>query len=101
MKIYEEPRALLKMIPEAEFVEMKDTKDSSKCCGGGGGVRAADPSASQRIASRRVRNASEIADILVTSCPFCVSTLVYGNEAINVDIEIKDITELIDDLLIA
>ena len=99
MKIFEEPRVLLKKIPEATFVEMKENRDSSRCCGGGGGVRAADPGASQRIASRRVVNASEIADILVTSCPFCVNTLIFGNEAVKVDIEIKDITELIDDLL--
>jgi len=101
MKIYDEPRALLKMIPEAELVEMKENRESARCCGGGGGVRASDPGASQRIASRRVRAASEIADILITSCPFCVSTLVFGNDLIKVDIEIKDITVLIDDLLIS
>jgi Fe-S oxidoreductase len=101
MKIYDEPRTLLKMIPEAEFVEMKENRESARCCGGGGGVRASDPDASQRIASRRVMAASEIADILVTSCPFCVSTLVFGNDLIKVDIEIKDITVLIDDLLIS
>lgn len=100
MKIYDEPRMLLKMIPEAEYVEMSESKEASRCCGGGGGVRAADPAAAQRIASRRVKTASEIADLLITSCPFCVSTLKLGNELIKVDIEIMDITELIDDLLI-
>lgn len=101
MNIYDEPRALLKMIPEAEFVEMKENRDSARCCGGGGGVRAADPEAAQRIASRRVASASEIADLLVTSCPFCVSTLELGNQLVKVDIEVMDITELIDDLLMA
>ncbi len=100
MKIYDEPRALLKMIPEAEYVEMDESKETSRCCGGGGGVRAADSAAAQRIASRRVKTASEIADILITSCPFCVNTLKLGNELIKADIEIMDITELIDDLLI-
>ncbi len=100
MKIYEEPRSLLKSIPEAEFVEMKENRDQARCCGGGGGVRAADPEASQRIASRRILSASEVADILVTSCPFCAGTLRFGNELVKVDIEVKDITELIDDLLI-
>jgi Fe-S oxidoreductase len=100
MKIYDEPRKILKMIPEAEYVEMSETKESSRCCGGGGGVRAADPAAAQRIASRRVGSASEIADLLVTSCPFCVTTLRLGNELLKVDIEIMDITELIDSLLV-
>ena len=101
MKIYDEPRKLLKMIPEAEFVEMKENRDQARCCGGGGGVRAAEPDASQRIASRRVSSASEVADLLVSSCPFCVSTLKFGNDLVKVDIEVKDITELIDELLIA
>jgi Fe-S oxidoreductase len=100
LKVYDEPREILKKIPEATYVEMKESRDSSRCCGGGGGVRAADPPAAKRIASRRTRAASEIADVLVTSCPFCVSTLRLGGEDLEVDIEIKDITELIDDLLI-
>lgn len=100
MKIYEEPRVLLRKIPEAEFVEMKENRDTARCCGGGGGVRAADPDAAQRMASRRVASASEVADLLVTSCPFCASTLRFGNEHIEVDIDVMDITELIDELLI-
>jgi Fe-S oxidoreductase len=99
MKIYDEPRRLLKMIPDVEYVEMAENRESSKCCGGGGGVRAADPAAAQRIASRRVKSASDIADLLVTSCPFCASTLKLGDDLVKVDIEIMDITELIDSLL--
>ncbi|UCE80896.1 MAG: (Fe-S)-binding protein [Methanobacteriota archaeon] len=100
MKIYEEPRALLKKIPEAEFVEMRQSQESSRCCGGGGGVRSADPDASRRMASKRLDSASEVADVLVTSCPFCVNTLEFGNETVEADIEILDITELIDGLLV-
>jgi len=101
LKIYDEPRKVISMIPEVKFVEFAETRDSARCCGGGGGVRAADPKAAQRIASRRVRSASEIADIIATACPFCVSNLRLGNELIKVDVEIKDIAELVDDLLIA
>jgi Fe-S oxidoreductase len=101
LNIYDEPRKIIQMIPEAKFVELAETKDSARCCGGGGGVRAADPPAAQRIASRRVKAASDIADLMVTACPFCVSNLRLGNEIVKVDIEIKDLTELVDDLLIA
>lgn len=99
LKIYEEPRKLLKMIPEATYVELKESRDSARCCGGGGGVRAADAAAAQRIASKRVRAASEVADILVTACPFCVTNLRSGKDLIKVDIEIKDIADIIDELL--
>jgi Fe-S oxidoreductase len=101
LKIYDEPRKLIGMITEAQFVELAENKETARCCGGGGGVRSADPQAAQRIASRRVRAASQIADIMVSSCPFCVSNLRFGNETIKLDIEIKDIAELVDDLLIA
>ncbi|MDQ1371729.1 MAG: hypothetical protein QG582_644 [Candidatus Thermoplasmatota archaeon] len=100
LKIYDAPRKLIKMIPEAAFVEMKENKDLARCCGGGGGVRSADPAAAQRIASRRVKSASEVADLLVTSCPFCVTNLRYGNELVKADVEVRDIAEVVDDLLI-
>ncbi len=100
LKIYDEPRKVISMIPEATLVEFAETKETARCCGGGGGVRAAEPQAAQRIASRRVKAASEIADLLVSACPFCVSNLRLGNELIKVDIEIKDIAEVVDDLLV-
>jgi Fe-S oxidoreductase len=100
LKIYDEPRKVIQMIPEVKFVELTENKETARCCGGGGGVRAADPQAAQRIASRRVKSASDIADLMVSACPFCVSNLRLGNELIKVDIEIKDIAELVDDLLV-
>lgn len=100
MKIFEEPRNILKAIPDASYIELKDNRDTARCCGGGGGVRAADPEAAQRISSKRVKSASEVADLLVTACPFCVTNLRFGNELIRVDIEIRDIAELVDDLLV-
>jgi Fe-S oxidoreductase len=99
MKIYDAPRAVLKMIPEATYVDMKESKESARCCGGGGGVRSADPAAAQRIASRRVMAASEVADLLVSACPFCVTNLRFGNDIVKIDIEIRDIAEVIDSLL--
>jgi len=100
LKIYDEPRKVLSMIPEARIVEFAETRETARCCGGGGGVRAADPAAAQRIASRRVSSASQIADMIVTACPFCVTNLKFGNELVKVDVEIKDIAELVDDLLV-
>lgn len=100
LKIYDEPRKVIQTIPEAKYVELTESKETARCCGGGGGVRAADAKAAQRIASRRVKAASDLADLIVTACPFCVSNLRLGNELVKIDIEIKDIAELIDDLII-
>lgn len=52
----------------------------------------------KRIAERRVKSA-EFADLLLTSCPFCVNNLLIGKESIGSEIEIKDIVEFVDELL--
>ena len=95
---YDAPRKIINMIPNAKFVEMEETKDTARCCGGGGGLRAQFPDISKRIAQKRVKGA-EFADLLLTSCPFCVNNLKLGKEVSDTTIEIKDIVELVDELL--
>jgi Fe-S oxidoreductase len=95
---YEAPRKIIEKIPGAKFVEMEHTKDTARCCGGGGGLRAGFPEISQRVAGRRIDEA-EFADVLLTSCPFCVNNLTVGKEFTDCEIEIKDIVELVDELL--
>jgi Fe-S oxidoreductase len=98
--VYDEPRKLLSMIPEIEFREMPRRKETASCCGGGGGVRSAFPDLSRKIASRRVAEAS-FADVLVTSCPFCVSNLQAGREEFGSKVEIVDLSELLARLVVA
>jgi fumarate reductase (CoM/CoB) subunit B len=98
-EVYEAPRELLAKVPEIDFKEMPRNRDTSRCCGGGGGVRSAYPELSGDIAGGRVKEA-EIADILVTSCPFCVNNLKLGCEKVGSDIEVMDLVELIESLLI-
>ena len=95
---YDAPRKIINMIPNAKFVEMEETKDTARCCGGGGGLRAQFPDISKRIAGKRIKGA-EFADLLLTSCPFCVNNLKLGKEVSDTTIEIKDIVELVDELL--
>lgn len=54
-------------------VELAMVPRSGYCCGGGGGVRAAFPSLSDKLALRRIEIAQESGvDTLITNCPFCV-----------------------------
>jgi len=92
-KVYEPPREVLKKFPGIEFKEMKFNKSASHCCGGGGGVRAAYPAEAKDIAGTRIEEA-EFADIVVTTCPFCVSNLSSG--AGDRKIKVVDLTELVD-----
>ena len=96
--VYDPPRRLLSKVPDLDLKEMPRSKDTSRCCGGGGGVRSAYPELSGDIAAERVREA-EIADVLVTSCPFCVNNLRFGCEATGSKIDILDLVELIEPLI--
>lgn len=96
--VYDAPREIIKKIPKAEFKEMEYNKETARCCGGGGGLRAGFPEVSKNIAKERISMA-EIADVLLTSCPFCVNNLSLGKEVTESSIEIKDIVELVDELL--
>ena len=95
--VYDAPRAVLGKIPGAVFKEMPRSRDTAACCGGGGGVRSAYPELSREIAGRRVDEAS-FADMLVTTCPFCVNNLRAGAEGRR-PLEIVDLVQLVDRLL--
>jgi Fe-S oxidoreductase len=97
-KVYDAPRRIIAMIPKAKFKEMELNREMARCCGGGGGLRSGYPDISKRMAGRRVEDA-KFADLILTSCPFCVNNLIFGKELTDNDIEIKDIVELVDELL--
>ena len=95
--IYDEPRAVLASIPGLQLVEMKDSRELARCCGGGGGLKTAFPKVSLEIAARRVREAESTgASVLVTACPFCLQSLSAAIEATESDIELVDLTVLVD-----
>jgi Fe-S oxidoreductase len=96
-KVYDAPRDVIKKIPELEFKEMVNNRDTSRCCGGGGGVRSAYPNESKTMAEARLEEA-EFADMIITACPFCVNNLEFGTPA-GKKKRIVDLTELVDELL--
>lgn len=96
--VYEAPRELLARVPDLEFREMPRSKDTSRCCGGGGGVRAAYPELAEMIAARRVDEAS-FADVLVTTCPFCVNNLKVGGSSCGSKVRVMDLVELLEPLV--
>jgi len=72
--VFDPPRELLEMIPGLELVEMPDNREKSLCCGGGGGRIWMHTDKDERFGDIRVAQAREVeADLLVTSCPYCIS----------------------------
>lgn len=71
--IYEQPRQVIESI--CRLKEMRASRESARCCGGGGGVRVGYRDLSLRMAKRRLADVPDGVDCIVTSCPLCVRNL--------------------------
>lgn len=90
---YDAPREVLKSV--ANLVEMERERENARCCGAGGGVKSAYPEVASKLAKRRIDDALETdADILVTSCYFCLINLKGASEN-PLGIPVMDLTEII------
>ena len=100
--IYDEPREVLKKIPGLELFEMAESREDSLCCGMGGGRVWMETEKSERFSNLRVEQAIGVgAEVLVTSCPYCITALEDSRLVLNYSdaIEVKDITEIIQEVI--
>ena len=96
--IYDEPREVLRKIPGMDLSEMPESHDDSLCCGGGGGRIWMETVKGERFSDLRLEQAVGTgAEVLVTSCPYCIANFEDSRITMNLTekIEIKDITEVI------
>lgn len=94
---YEAPRNVLNAIG-IEVKEMQRSGFRSRCCGGGGGAPITDIPGKQRIPDMRMVDIKETAaELVAVGCPQCTAMLegVVGPRP-----EVKDIAELVADVLI-
>ncbi|HTX43082.1 MAG TPA: (Fe-S)-binding protein [Methanocella sp.] len=73
MGVYEEPRIIIKSICGLE--EMASSGKDARCCGGGGGVRRGYGDLARKVAKKRLTEAPEGVDYIVTACPMCHANL--------------------------
>jgi len=97
---FEEPREILKAIPDIDFVEMSRNRLMARCCGGGGSVIAMEPELAADMAAVRINDAAEVgAEIIVSGCSACKDNLRKGVKSIPKEerpkIKVMDITEII------
>lgn len=98
--IYEEPRWVLKNIGGLELIEMSESYADSLCCGGGGGRIWMETTKGERFSDIRLREAIEAgAEVLVTSCPYCITNFEDSRLTLNATIEIKEITEILQEVI--
>ncbi len=97
-KIFDQPRKVIDAVGHKKVQEMENHREKSLCCGGGGGHLWMDYKEGERINSLRVKQAQEKgADIIATSCPFCIQMLTDGLKMTDLDedIKVEDIASLL------
>ena len=88
MNVFDEPRNVIESV--ANLVEMENVRESSLCCGAGGGVKSAYPEIASQMAKSRIEQAKDTGcETLITPCPFCKLNLE------NDEIEVLDLTEFL------
>ena len=100
--IYDEPREALKKISGLELYEMSESRVDSLCCGGGGGRIWMETPKGERFSDLRLEQAINVgAEVLVTSCPYCIANFEDSRLTLNVaeKIEVKDITEILQEVI--
>ena len=100
--IYDQPREILQAISGLELVEMADSRENSLCCGGGGGRIWVETPKEERFSDLRVGQAVKVgAEVLATSCPYCITNFEDSRLSLDdgVALEIKDITEILQELI--
>ncbi len=98
-KVYEAPRSLLKAVEGLVPLEFASARENSLCCEGGGGRMFFEAEiAYPRNSEKRVQEAVDKgAEVLTTSCPFCVMTL--EDPATEKDLPVKELSEILVEAL--
>jgi len=100
--VFDEPRGILAKVSGLEFQELLECRSDSLCCGGGGGRVWMETQKGERFSDLRIEQAVGIgADVLATSCPYCITMLEDSRVTTGMAerIEVKDITEIIQELI--
>lgn len=100
--IYDEPREVLERIPGLKLIEMPDSRESSLCCGMGGGRIWMETAKGERFSDLRLQQALDIgAEVLVTACPYCITQFEDSKSVLKEceGLEIKDITEVLQEVI--
>lgn len=96
--VYEEPRAVIKLLPQAKAVEMRRNRDETLCSGASGGFNLVWEKEANNIARRRLEEAVRSgAQTLATTCPHAESHMRSVAERANIPIDVVDLVELIAD----
>ena len=94
LKVKDQPRYILKSIPEITYVEMAE---ADRCCGMAGTFSIYFYDLSRKIADRKAENIKASgADIVVTDCPGCEIQLIDAMTRRQMRVQARHIMEILD-----
>ncbi len=98
--IYQEPRRILQAIPKTKLEEMERSKNTSFCCGGGGGhMWIEEQPGTTKINQMRLEDVLKTgADTVVTTCPYCLQMFEESIEhkEMKDSLKAKDLVEIVE-----
>lgn len=97
MKIYEEPRKVIQSIPGVKLVEMKNNRRWAWCCGSGNNVvRTAYPEFARWVGLKRLVEAKDASNTLITTCPRCIENFTDVAHREHIDLEVLDLPVFVE-----
>jgi Fe-S oxidoreductase len=95
--IYDAPRETIRRaLPVVNLVEPRRTKDRGLCCGAGGGRMFMEERTGKRINVERTEELLATgAETIAVACPFCMTMMSDGVKALNADVPVLDIAEVV------
>jgi Fe-S oxidoreductase len=98
--IYQEPRRVLQAIPKVKPVEMDRSRNTSFCCGGGGGhMWVEEQPGTTKINQVRLEDVLKTgAETVVTACPYCLQMFEESIEHKDImdSLKAKDLVEIVE-----
>lgn len=89
--VYEEPRDLIKAIPNVDYVEMASNRKNGKCCGSVLSL-IKDPEVAAEIGEDRLQEAVDVqAEKVLAMCPCCQVQLRVSADKKHVPVEVVDL----------
>jgi Fe-S oxidoreductase len=98
--VYLEPRRILQAIPGMELEEMERSRNTSFCCGGGGGhMWIEEQPGTTKINQVRIGDVLQTgAETVVTACPYCLQMFEEGIEhrEMKDSLKARDLVEIVE-----
>jgi Fe-S oxidoreductase len=98
--VYDDPRDILKAIPELNVQEMPRARNKGLCCGAGGARMFMEETIGKRINVERTEEAIGTgAKVIAAACPFCSTMLTDGvkSKEQQDNVVVKDLAEILDE----